>query len=61
MKKVDFKIGETLSDDYDLKESLTKNGDDVTHGDEVGPEKSTTYTEWGVINPQTELSCLYQN
>ena len=34
--------------------------DDVTHGDDVGPEESTTDIEWTVINPQTPLSCLYQ-
>ena len=34
--------------------------DDVTHGDDVGPEDSTTDIEWTVINPHTQLSCLYQ-
>ena len=34
--------------------------DDLTHGDDVGPEDSTTDLEWRVTNPQTPLSCLYQ-
>ena len=40
--------------------SMMLGGDDVTHGDDVDPEESTTYIEWIVINPQTQLSCLYQ-
>ena len=32
----------------------------MTHGDDVGPEESTTDIEWTVINPQTQLSCFYQ-
>ena len=27
--------------------------DDVTHGDDVGPEESTANIEWTVINSQT--------
>ena len=34
--------------------------DDLTHGDDVGPEERTTDIDWTVINPQTPVSCLYQ-
>ena len=41
--------------------SMMPEGDDdeVTHGDDVDHKESTTYIEWIVINPQTQLSCLY--
>ena len=39
---------------------LVGDDDDLTHGDNVGPEESTTDIEWTVINPQTLVSCLYQ-
>ena len=32
----------------------------MTHGDDVGPEDSTTDIEWTVINQQTPVSCLFQ-
>jgi len=32
---------------------LEGDDDDVTHGDDVDPEESTTYIEWIVINRQT--------
>ena len=39
---------------------LMGDDDDLTYGDDVGPEESTTDIEWTVINPQTSLSWLYQ-
>ena len=39
---------------------LEEDDDDVTLGDDVDHEESTTYMEWIVINPQTQLSCFYQ-
>ena len=39
---------------------LEGDDDEVTHGDDVDHKESTTYIEWIVINPQTQLSCLYQ-
>ena len=39
---------------------LVGDDDDITHGDDVDSEESTPYIEWIVINPQTQLSCLYQ-
>ena len=32
---------------------LMGDDDDLTHGDDVGPEESTIDIEWTVINPQT--------
>ena len=39
---------------------LEGDDDEVTHGDDVDHDESTTYIELIVINPQTQLSCLYQ-
>ena len=41
---------------------LEGDDDEVTHGDDVDHKESTTYIEWIVINPQTQLNstCLYQ-
>ena len=33
-------------------EMLVGDDDDLTNGDDVGPEESTTNIEWTVINPQ---------
>ena len=29
-------------------------------GDDFGPEESTTDIQWAIINPQSQLNCLYQ-
>ena len=39
---------------------LEGDDDEVTHGDGVDHKESTTYIEWIVINPQTQLSCQFQ-
>ena len=38
---------------------LVGDDDGFTHGDDVGPEESSTYIEWTAINPQTPVNCLY--
>ena len=43
-----------------MSTTLVGDDDDMTHGDDVGPEESTTDIEWTVINPQTTVSCLLQ-
>ena len=57
-------VVDVLSSLFGIKRSrmLTIEGDDddETHGDNVDPEESTTYIECILINPQTQLSCLYQ-
>ena len=57
--RFDIKISRLLKIDM-MSIMLEGDDDDVTHGDDVDPEESTTYIEWTVINPQTTVSCIYQ-